>query len=217
MTGSALDRAASILDRIAAAIAWIGKMACWLLLAILAVVLLSILGGVLRVTHFADWEGEIFLLGSGITLNSVLEMQWYLFGVLLMLTGAYALHLRRHVRVDVLSSRFSPRTALWVEILGDLIFLLPLCLVLLDRSLPLLELSYRMSERSNEDGLTHRWVVKAFVPIGFGLLATFGAVRILRNILTLCGARPPVVPPTASESAGELPATPAGGGAQDGR
>ena len=190
MSSSFVLRSAARLDAVANGSAWISKLSCWLLIPIVAAVLLSILGGLLRVTKFAEWENEYFIVGSGISLNSVLELQWYLFGVLLMLTGAFALQQNRHVRVDVLSSRFSPRVALVVEILGDLVFLLPLCIIMIDRSWPLLELSYRVGERSNEDGLTHRWVIKMFVPIGFALLAALGVTRILRNFLTLLGAPP---------------------------
>ncbi|MEM8551837.1 MAG: TRAP transporter small permease subunit [Pseudomonadota bacterium] len=192
-------RAASVLDAIAAATAFVGKMASWLIIPIIILVLISILAGVVRINQVADWDGEVFILGGGLTLNSLLEMQWHLFGVLLMLTGAYALHENRHVRVDVLSSKFSPTVARVVDILGDLILLLPLCIILIDRSFPLVELSYRTGERSNEDGLTHRWVVKTFVPIGFALLATLGVTRIVRNILTLLGAPEPPAPKTMRE------------------
>lgn len=186
-----LARPARILDAIADAIAFVGKMASWLIVPIVIAVLFSIGGGILRVTEFASWEGEVFLLGNGVTLNSVLEIQWHLFGVLLMLTGAYALHENRHVRVDVVSARFSPTTARVVEIIGDAVLLLPLCVILIDRSLPLLELAWRTGERSNENGLTDRWLIKMFVPLGFALIATLGVTRIARNILTLMGAPEP--------------------------
>ena len=182
-----LLRAAAVLDAISDVIAWLGRAACWLLLPIILAVLVSVVGGLLGLTRFAAWEDEVFLFGDAITLNSVLELQWYLFGVLLMMTGAYALAVDRHVRVDVVSSRFSPRGARIAEIVGDLVFLIPLCVILFDRALPLVELSYNTGERSNEDGLTHRWVVKAFVPVGFALLGTLGVVRVLRNVLVLLG------------------------------
>lgn len=185
---------ARVLDAIADAIAFVGRIACWLVVAIILAVLLSVAGAALRITRFAAWEGEVFLFSDALTLNSVLELQWYMFGVLLMLTGAYALHADRHVRVDVVSERFGPTTRRVVEILGDLFLLLPMCLMLIDRSLPLLELSFRTGERSNEDGLTHRWVIKMFVPIGFALLASLGMVRILRNVLVFLGVPERTVP-----------------------
>jgi len=173
------------LDSALAGIAWIGKMSSWLLIGILVAVLVSIAGGVLRITSFATWETEVFFLGSGVSLNSMLEFQWHLFGVLLMLTGAYALHHNRHVRVDVVSSKFPPRAKIFVEIVGDLMLLLPFCILMLDRSFPLVELAWRTAERSNEDGLTDRWIIKSLVPIGFALLTAYGAIRVLRNILSL--------------------------------
>ena len=167
----------------------IGQAASWLILAILGFVLLSILGGLLGTTRFLDWDGEVFLLGPGMTLNTVLELQWHLFGAMLMLTLAYAVSTDRHVRVDVVSSRLSPRGRLWVEVVGDLCLLLPMCLVMIDRSLPLLELSWRTGERSNEDGLTDRWLIKSFAPLGFALMGLVGATRIARHLRLLFGGR----------------------------
>ncbi len=192
MVSNNFQQIANLLDRIAAGIAGIGKFASWLLIVIIAAVLVSIGGGLFRVTKFASWENEIFLFGSGLSLNSIQELQWHLFGVLLMLTGAYALERNRHVRVDVISARFSPRTSNVVEILGDLIFLLPFCILMLDRSLPLVEMAWRTAERSNEDGLTARWLIKSFVPFGFGLLILLGVTRVVRNLLTFFGLAAPI-------------------------
>jgi len=191
MATAKLQGLADLMDRIIEAVAWIGKISSWLLVAVLVAVLISIVGGVFRITSFATWEGEIFLFGSGLSLNSMLELQWHLFGVLLMLTGAYAFHENRHVRVDVLSARFSPRTSLVIEIIGDVLLLLPFCILMMDRSIPLLELAWRTAEQSNEDGLTDRWFIKSFVTIGFALLTAFGVARALRNLLTLTGAAAP--------------------------
>ena len=187
MAHQRLHALATWLERVADAIAWVGKAASWLILAILVTVMVSVVGGMLRVTRFLQWEGEVFLFGSGLTLNSVLDLQWYLFGVLLLLTGAYALHTNTHVRVDLFYSRLSANGKRLVEMIGDCVFLLPLCIVLIDRSMPLLELSYNTGERSNEDGLTHRWMIKMFVPIGFSLLAALAVTRVLRNGLALFG------------------------------
>ena len=59
-----------------------------------------------------------------------------------------------------------------------------------DRSWPLLELSYRVGERSNEHGLTRRRVIKMLLPIGFALLAALGTTLVLRDFLTFPGAPP---------------------------
>ena len=184
-------RLADGLDRIADAIVRIGMFSSWLLVAIIAAVLVSIAAGMFRITSFAAWENEIFLFGSVLSLNSMLELQWHLFGILLMLTGAGTLHRNRHVRVDVISARFPPRVTLMVEILGDLLLLLPFCILMIDRSIPLLELAWHTAERSNENGLTDRWFVKSFVPIGFVLLSILGVTRLARNLLTLTGAVAP--------------------------
>lgn len=182
-----LKQIAYVLDLISGAISGIGKIGCWLILPILIAVLFSVGAGIFRTTDFANWETPVFLFGTGISLNALLELQWHLFGAMLMLTGAYALNEGRHVQVDLVSASFSPRFAVIVVILGDLFFLLPLCVLLIERAMPLVELAYRTGEMSNEDGLTDRWFIKSFVPLGMILLAVQGGTRILRNLLTFAG------------------------------
>src|SRR3712207_1794636 len=42
--------------------------------------------------------------------NAWLEVQWYLFSAVFLLAAGWALKRNAHVRIDVLSSRLSPRT-----------------------------------------------------------------------------------------------------------
>ncbi len=59
--------------------------------------------------------------------NAWLEVQWYMFAAMVLLGGPYTLKVNEHVRVDVLYSSVSERTRLWIDILGGLLFLLPIC------------------------------------------------------------------------------------------
>ena len=62
--------------------------------------------------------------------NAWLEVQWYMFAAMVLLGGPYTLKVNEHVRVDVLYSSVSERTRLWIDILGGLLFLLPICAIL---------------------------------------------------------------------------------------
>src|SRR5690606_7260871 len=62
-----------------------------------------------------------------ISSNSWLELQWYLFGAIFLLAAGYTFLRNEHVRVDILSQRFSKRTQIWIEMIGVVFFLLPAC------------------------------------------------------------------------------------------
>ena len=65
--------------------------------------------------------------GLNLSSNAWLEIQWYLFGAIILLTAGYTLKHNGHVRIDVIYGRFSVRTQAWIDLLGALLFLLPLC------------------------------------------------------------------------------------------
>src|SRR5690554_3412466 len=68
--------------------------------------------------------------------NAWLELQWYLFGAIFLLTAGYTYLRNEHVRVDVLAARFPPRVQAIIEIFGILLFLLPAAGLVFWLSLP---------------------------------------------------------------------------------
>ncbi|MFO1233878.1 MAG: TRAP transporter small permease subunit [Rivihabitans pingtungensis] len=56
--------------------------------------------------------------------------QWYMFSAVFLLCAGHALLHNEHIRIDLLSSRYDPRTRAWMELLGTLVFLFPVGLVL---------------------------------------------------------------------------------------
>ena len=50
-----------------------------------------------------------------------------LFAAVFLLAAGYTLLKNEHVRIDILSSRRSPRAQAWIDVIGGLLFLLPLC------------------------------------------------------------------------------------------
>ena len=57
------------------------------------------------------------------------ESIWYLHGLLFMIGAGYTLLYDGHVRVDVLYREASPRYKAWVDMLGSLLFIIPLCIL----------------------------------------------------------------------------------------
>ncbi|MDB5922446.1 MAG: tripartite ATP-independent periplasmic transporter, DctQ component [Betaproteobacteria bacterium] len=125
--------------------------------------------------------------GFNLSSNAWLEIQWYLFAGMVMLGGAYTLELNEHVRVDVLYSRYSGRTRVWVDLLGAIFFLLPMSVMIGWMSWPLFINSYDIGEISGNAGGLIRWPVKILIPLGFLLLTLQGVSEIIKRIANLTG------------------------------
>ena len=119
--------------------------------------------------------------------NGLLEIQWYLFAAVFLLCAPYTLQKNEHVRIDVLSGKLSPRGLAVIDIIGTLLFLLPMVVLVLWLSLPLIAESYRISEMSANAGGLLRWPVKILLPIGFTLLALQGVSELIKRIAFLGG------------------------------
>lgn len=97
-----------------------------------------------------------------------------------LLGASFAMARDEHVRVDVLSKRFSPRTKKWVELGGVLLIVLPFAVFVLVVSWRYVATSFAIGERSNEPGgLAHLWVIK-------GLIPAFAVLLILQALANAC-------------------------------
>jgi TRAP-type mannitol/chloroaromatic compound transport system permease small subunit len=119
--------------------------------------------------------------------NSWLEIQWYLFAAVFMLASAHTLQRDEHVRIDVITGRFAPRTRAWLDLAGYLLFLLPVCLLILYYGIPFALYSMRSGEMSSSAGGLIVWPAKLLVPLGFGLLVLQGLSEIIKRIAFLAG------------------------------
>ena len=110
------------------------------------------------------------------------ELEWHLFSIVFLLGSAYTLKCDQHVRVDIFfKSRFcSRRTRKLIDVLGTLFLLLPFCAVIVWSSGAFVLDALHYSETSPDPGgLTHRWIVKSFIPLGCSLLCIQGLVTVL--------------------------------------
>lgn len=166
-------------------IVWIGRAAAWLLIPILALVLIGVALSAAKVGTVVRWESDIFLFGSKLTLSSIGDLQWHLFGIMLMLTMAGAIVTDSHVRVDFLRQHMSGRTKAIVDVVGHIVLLIPLCAIVTYHGYDFTLRSFNMNEGSNYDGMYDRFFLKAFIPIGFGLMLVAGIVLTIRGMRTL--------------------------------
>jgi TRAP-type mannitol/chloroaromatic compound transport system permease small subunit len=120
-----------------------------------------------------------------ISSNGWLEIQWYMFGGMVLLGAPYTLKMNEHVRVDLVYSLMSERTRIWIDIVGGFLFLLPMCVILIYFTWPWFVQSWMINEASSNAGGLVRWPVKLLLPVGFALMALQGISEIIKRIAAL--------------------------------
>jgi TRAP-type mannitol/chloroaromatic compound transport system permease small subunit len=166
----------------------VGRVTMWL---VLAAVMLSSLNAISR---------KAFSISS----NAYLELQWYLFAGVFLLGAGYVLLKNEHVRIDALAGRWSRRTQVWVDVVGLLVFLLPLCVWVVLQSWPVFAQAWRSGEMSSNAGGLIRWPSYLLLPVGFALLGLQALSELVKRIAFLRGMGPDpavVARDTANEEA----------------
>jgi TRAP-type mannitol/chloroaromatic compound transport system permease small subunit len=124
----------------------------------------------------------------GASSNAWLEIQWYLFGAVFLLAAGYTLKHNGHVRIDIFYGRLSAKGQAWIDLIGGLLFLLPMAGLLVWLAWPMFMDAWTTHEMSPDAGGLLRWPVKLLLPVGFGLLALQGVAEIIKRIGVLTGA-----------------------------
>ena len=119
--------------------------------------------------------------------NAWLEIQWYLFGAMFLLASGYTLKHNGHVRIDILYNRFGPHGQAWIDLIGGLLFLMPMAVLLAWLAWPMFMDAWTTQEMSPDAGGLVRWPVKLLLPVGFALLALQGMAEIIKRIGVLSG------------------------------
>lgn len=117
--------------------------------------------------------------------NAWLEIQWYMFAAMVLFGAPYVLKINEHVRVDLVYGMMSERVRLWIDLLGGIFFLLPICLIMIYFTWPWFVESWRINESSMNAGGLIRWPVKLMLPVGFAFLALQGVSEIIKRIQAL--------------------------------
>jgi TRAP-type mannitol/chloroaromatic compound transport system permease small subunit len=126
-----------------------------------------------------------------ISSNAWLEIQWYMFGALVLLGASYTLKRNEHVRVDIVYSNVSTRKQIGIDIFGGILFLLPATLIMAYLSWPIFYNAWAHGEISGNAGGLLRWPIKIFLPIGFALLSLQGISELIKRIAMLTGHMKP--------------------------
>lgn len=163
----------------------IGKLMYWL---VLVMVLVSAGNAVSR-------------YALSIASNAWLELQWYLFAAVFLLCSGYTLLHNEHIRIDIINSRLSRRTQLWIDVFGILFFLLPISTYMTWSSWPIFMNAWNSGEISASAGGLIRWPARFLVPAGFFLLTLQGVSELVKRIAILMGLIPDTVEKHAAGAA----------------
>ncbi len=116
------------------------------------------------------------------------EMEWHLFSVVILLGMAYTLKEDGHVRVDLIYDRLSPNKKAMINMIGVVTFIYPLAILIGLASVPFVVETFQSGEISGDPGgLTHRWIVKALIPLSFLLLFITATGYFIKNLNTYRG------------------------------
>jgi TRAP-type mannitol/chloroaromatic compound transport system permease small subunit len=169
-----------------------GLIATWL---VLVAALVSALNAFIRYSlntivafenkvHFfggLGWLIELYRNNS----NTLGESQWYMFAAMVMLGASWTLAMNEHVRVDLFYGWASEKTRLWIDLLGGIFFLAPMCVLMIYITWPWFLLAWNSGEMSTNAGGLMRWPAKLMLPLGFALLLMQGLAEIAKCVMAL--------------------------------
>jgi TRAP-type mannitol/chloroaromatic compound transport system permease small subunit len=168
-----------------------GRLTAWLMLPMVVGTF------VIVVLRYAFDQGWIWMQESIVWMHAAV----------FMLAAAYTLNHDEHVRVDIFYRGMPARRKAWIDLVGTLIFLLPMAVFLTISSWDYVVVSWQIHEGSREaGGLPYPSVpvLKTLIPLTFLLLILQGVAHLLENIATLTTARPPPEPADSGLSSGGL-------------
>lgn len=158
---------------------------------LIVLVLMGILVRFLGQNELISWSQKVPILGHSITANTLVEMQSFLFSLLLLFGGAGALRSGDHVMVDVFSKKFSRRGRAIFYSLCILFLMTPFLIVVGWASIWFVQRSWALGETSFSGSVTHIYIFKAAIPVALALIALESMRQLVRNIgMLINGATP---------------------------
>lgn len=132
--------------------------------------------------------GNAFIrYGFDVSSNGWLEIQWYLFAETVMLGAPLVLKLNEHVRVDIFYGQLKGKGPVYIDLLGLILFLLPVMVTLTYLSFPLFLKMLVTNEMSSNAGGLIRWPAMLLLPLGFAWMFLQGLSEIIKRVAYLQG------------------------------
>ena len=152
----------------------LGKWVSWL---VVVVVLISATNATVR---------KLFDTSS----NAWLELQWVIFSIIFLVCSPWTLMSNEHIRIDIVNNMLSKTTRNVIDVVGHVVFLLPLTILMIVTSWPFFMTSYVIREQSFNAGGLPQWPAKSLVVIGFTLLFFQGISELIKRIAVMRGLIP---------------------------
>ena len=150
-----------------AIVKFFGKIGAWLSIPLIFIIIFDII------------TRRFFILGS----TKIQEMEWHLHTAIFLLSLGFAYVKNSHVRIEIIREKYSNNLKSVFEIIGILFFLVPYTFIIIFYGLDFVSRSYNLNEVSSAlTGLSHRWIIKSFIPFGMLLLFLAGLSILLKNI-----------------------------------
>lgn len=153
---------------------WIGRRIAWL---VLAAVVVSAVNASVR---------KIFDTSS----NSWLELQWVLFSVVFLLCSPWTLLANEHIRIDIVNNLLPKRLRDSIDVVGHLVFLMPLTVIMILTGIPFFLRSIEINEQSGNAGGLPQWPSKALIMIAFVMLFAQAISELVKRIAVMRGLIP---------------------------
>ena len=159
---------------------WVGQLAYWLVVAMVAVGGWNVLG-----RYVGKW------IGQPLTSNALIEIQWYLFDLVFLLGAAYTLQKNGHVRVDIIYKNFGQKGRAIANLMGTLLFLIPFSLMVIYYSWGTIVNSWQIWEMSPDPGGLPRYPIKSMIIVSFALLLLQGFADTIQNLAIIMNLTQP--------------------------
>jgi len=158
-----------ISDVLESVIDWIGRGTAWLCLGMVVLVAINV---ILR---------YLFRIGP----VSLQELEWHLMSPIALIGMSYALRHGDHVRVDIFFERFGRTLQEFIDLVAAIVTVI-IAIVIIKLSLGFVYQAYAIGEGSPDPGgLPYRFLLRAFIPLGFVLLAIQAFAQAIRHGLYL--------------------------------
>ena len=152
--------------------------------------------------QFAEWSGRIFVWLviplTGLVVFEVISRRFFdaphiwslevidfVYGPYFMLVAAYTLLHQAHVRIDVISAKFSSRTRGILDIITYLVFFFPFCTIVFVQGIVFAQTSWSIGETSDSAALSVLPLIKTVIPVTFALLLIQGVANLIRSVMVV--------------------------------
>lgn len=156
-----------IAERIESVIDLFGKVASWLTLSIVLLIVVNV------------------ILRYSMSLGSVWaqELEWHLLAAMILFGISFSLLRGDNVRVDLFYANYTPQKKYIVDLVSAILTII-IAVFFVKLSINYVGQSFSIGEKSPDPGgIPMRWLVKSLIPIGFSLLALQGFAQMLRIIM----------------------------------